>query len=137
MLVIRDRDTKQPLQIFSRAARYSANKEQLFRHDIPLALHDKDGSRRTNAHANVFDENAPFFAISLGESHRYFEVTAEVRFSPAGSVGEETELLLERHYNVQAYEKPQETPPLPAATPLPLDDTPIAIPVPETTDSDE
>ena len=58
MLVIRDRATKQPLQIFSHAARYSSNKEQLFRHDIPLALHDKDGSRRTNAHANVFDENA-------------------------------------------------------------------------------
>ena len=126
MLVIRDRATKQPLQIFSHAARYSSNKEQLFRHDIPLALHDKDGSRRTNAHANVFDENAPFFAISLGESHRYFEITAEVHFSPAGSMGEHTELLLERHYNVQAYEKQEEA--LPQAPTIPLNDLPVTVP---------
>lgn len=137
MLVIRDRKTKQPLRIFSREARYSGNKEQLFRHDIPLSLNDNESGRGNDAPTDGFEENGLFFAIKLGESHHYFEVTAEVRFSPAGSVGEETELLLERNYNVQAYEKPQEAQPTPPASPITLDDAPIAIPEHETTDSVE
>ncbi len=133
MLVIRDRGTNQPLLIFSQAARYSSNKEQMFRHDIPLALHDKEGHRRMGLHADIFEKGAPFFAISLGESHRYFEITAEVHFSPVGSSGEHTELLLQRHYNVQAFEKTEvEQQP---NTQLPLDSLPSPLPEIDTTDN--
>lgn len=108
MLVIRERETRQPLLIFSQAARFSDNENELFRHDIPLSLHDTEGSRRMGQHAKLFDDKAPYFAIREGESYRYFVVTAEVHFSPAGSIGDHTELLLRRHYNVQAYEKVEE-----------------------------
>ena len=59
-------------------------------------------------HADIFPASAPFFVIKPGESHLYFEITAEVHFSPAGSAGDQTELLLRRHYNVQAYEENEE-----------------------------
>lgn len=113
MLVIRDRKTQQPLLIFSQAARYSDTPNEQFRHDIPLSLHDAEGSRRMGQQARIFDEKAPFFAIREGESHRYFEITAEVHFSEAGSVGDNTTLLLSRHYNVQAYEREDTAPPPP------------------------
>lgn len=112
MLVIRDRKTKQPLLIFSQAARFSDNAAELFRHDIPYSLHDAEGSRRMGQQARIFDEKAPFFVIKEGEPHRYFEITAEVHFSEAGSLGDNTTLLLSRHYNVQAYER-EETEPTP------------------------
>ena len=81
----------------------------------------------------IFEKGAPFFAISLGESHRYFEITAEVHFSPAGSSGEHTELLLQRHYNVQAFEKTEvEQQP---NTQLPLDSLPSPLPEIDTTDN--
>ena len=108
ILVIRERDTHKALLLYSHAARYSADSEVLFRHDVPLALHDKEGRRRMGNHVEVFGPNAPFFTLKEGEAHRYFAITAEVHFSPAGSRGDKTELLLKRHYNVQAYEKAEE-----------------------------
>lgn len=105
MLVIRDRKTQQPLLIFSQAARYSDNPNELFRHDVPRPLHDAEGISRMGQQARIFDDKAPFFAIKEGESHRYFEITAEVHFSEAGSVGDHTKLLFSRHYIVQAYER--------------------------------
>ena len=108
ILVIRERDTNKALLLYSHAAQYSADSEILFRHDVPLALHDKEGRRRMGNHVEFFGTNAPFFTIKEGEAHRYFAITAEVHFSPAGSRGDKTELLLKRHYNVQAYEKTEE-----------------------------
>lgn len=113
ILVIRERDTNKTLLLYSHAAQYSADPTEVFRHDVPLALHDMEGRRRLGSHAEVFDKNAPFFTIKLGESHRYFTITAEVHFSPAGSPGDKTELLLKRHYNVQAFETEEDTPQLP------------------------
>ncbi len=108
ILVIRERETNKALLLYSHAARYSADTSKLFRHDVPLALHDPEGRRRMGNHAEIFGPDAPFFTIKMGESHRYFAITAEVHFSPAGSRGDKTELLLKRHYNVQAYEKEEE-----------------------------
>lgn len=107
MLVIRDKETQEPLLLFSHAAQYSTDANKLYRHDIPLPLHDREGNRRMGKHADIFPASAPFFVIKPGESHLYFAITAEVHFSPAGSAGEHTELLLRRHYNVQAYEEEQ------------------------------
>lgn len=108
ILVIRERETNKALLLYSHSARYSADPNKLFRHDVPLSLHDPEGRRRMGNHAEIFGPDAPFFTIKMGESHRYFTITAEVHFSPAGSLGDKTELLLKRHYNVQAYEKEEE-----------------------------
>ncbi|MBR7108590.1 MAG: hypothetical protein IKC90_00995 [Akkermansia sp.] len=112
MLVIRDKETQEPLLLFSHAAQYSTDRDTLYRHDIPLPLHDREGNRRMGKHADIFPASAPFFVIKPGESHLYFEITAEVHFSPAGSAGDQTELLLRRHYNVQAYEENEEEAPI-------------------------
>ena len=107
IMVIRDLKSRQPLLVFSQTALFSDNPNELFRHDIPLSLHDIHGSRHMGLKTHLFPTNAPFFALKEGEAHIYFGVCAEVHFSPAGSHGEATELLLRRNYNIEAYEKPE------------------------------
>ena len=121
IMVIRDLKSRQPLLVFSQTALFSDNPNELFRHDIPLPLHDIHGSRHMGLKAHLFPTNAPFFALKEGEAHIYFGVCAEVHFSPAGSHGEATELLLRRNYNIEAYEKPETPVSAPSPTENPLD----------------
>lgn len=109
ILVIRDRKNNQPLLVFAQEAQFSHNPNELFRHDVPLPMHERYGVRHMGLKTALFPANAPFFALAEGESHIYFGISVEVHFSPLNSYGEVTELLLRRNYNVQAYEKPETT----------------------------
>lgn len=99
ILDILDAETRTPLLILTQAARFSADKKGLFRHDFPA-----------NASGDFFRSgnkitHQPYFVIKEGEAHKHFGIIAEVRFSPQGSLGSETELLLQKNYTVQAYEE--------------------------------
>lgn len=95
---VRDASTNKSLHIMAQSARYSANKDELFRHDFPST--DSGEFFRTGNKIT----NTPYFIIKEGEAHKHFGIIVEVRFSPQGSLGSETELLLQKNYSVQAYE---------------------------------
>lgn len=98
ILDILDAETKKPLHIFAQPAQYSENKSELFRHDFPAPT-DRQYFRKGR---EISGE--PYFIIKEGEAHKRFGITVEVRFSPQGSIGSKTELLIQKNYLVQAYE---------------------------------
>ncbi len=122
ILVIRDKETSHPLRIYSQKAKYSDKAEELYRHDISPAM---EAAYRRTQEADAEDSipaHAPFFYIKAGDSLSYFDITAEVLFSPANSPTNHPQLLLKNHYSVRAYEKA--LPALPPVLPEPLPELP-------------
>lgn len=109
LLAIRETDSGKTLRVFSFPALYSDNPNEVFRHDIPGSREEWQINSAVSEADTLFPSGAPFFAIKTGESHRYFGVTFEVKFSPQGAAGTETETLLRRNYKVQAYESKSAT----------------------------
>lgn len=104
LLAIRETDSGKTLRVFSFPALYSDNPNEVFRHDIPGTTEEWQLHSTVSEADTLFPGGAPYFAIRTGDSHRYFGVTFEVKFSPQGRLGTETETLLRRNYKVQAYE---------------------------------
>ena len=105
MMVIRDKKTGHPLRIFSQKAKYSDNKNELYRHDISPAMEAAYRRLQANNAADSIPEKAPFFYIKTGDSLSYFDITIEVFFSPANRSTHNRVLLLKNHYAVRPYEK--------------------------------
>ncbi len=123
MLVIRDKESGHPLRIYSQKAKYSDNAQELYRHDISPAMEAAYRRMLEDDAADSIPEHAPYFYIKTGDSLSYFDITAEILFSPDNSPTDHPQLLLKNHYSVRAYEKmlPAITPPLPDPLPeLPL-----------------
>ena len=104
LLIIRDIESGKSLRVFSFPAQHSDNPDELFRHDIPGTTESWMRDSAITPAATTFPQGAPFFAICLGKSHRYFGVTFEVQFVPTGADSSQAQLLLRRNYTVQAYE---------------------------------
>lgn len=111
ILDILDAETKKPLHIFAQPAMYSENAGELFRHDFPAP------ANRQYFRKGRKISGEPYFIIKEGEAHKRFGITVEVRFSPQGSIGSKTELLLQKNYLVQAFE------PVVSGTEQPLSET--------------
>lgn len=105
LVYIKDIATDQTLRLLNCPARFSANPDELFRHDIPGSMPDWIRSSTKGDISNIFPENTPLFAIRIGPQHQYFGVAFEVWFKPS-DVRVQRRLLLRRCYKVQAYEPP-------------------------------
>lgn len=121
MMVIRDKESGLPLRIYSQKAKYSDNAQELYRHDISPAMEAAYRRMQQDDAADSIPEHAPYFYIKTGDSLSYFDITAEVLFSPANSTTNSPQLLLKNHYSVRAYEKalPVISPPLPELPEMP------------------
>lgn len=102
LLYIKNAETGKTLRLLSCPARYSANTEELFRHDIPGSVPQwmRDFRKELNS---VFPPRTPLFIISQGKSHQYFGAAFEVWFRPADA-NKKPRMILRRCYRVQPYE---------------------------------
>ncbi len=142
LVYIRELETNRTLRILNCPARYSKNKNELFRHDLPgsVPLWMREGGFGSTH--QLFESTTPLFAIREGEPHRFFGVSFEVRFKPIDP-RQPSRLILRRCYKVEAYEKPAPADPRPStarrapdelapaiALPAPQATTPTALPSP-------
>lgn len=138
LLYVRDLESGDTLRLLNCKARYSADKDELFRHNIPCDVGDWLRSNYTRRIDEVLPQNAPVFIIDIGSEHRYFGVALEVWFEPTDRTHSRTRLL-RRCYRVQHYDAAAHSPlnlqDAPAAEPqLPNPDTPpqpVAFPAEE------
>ena len=105
LVYIKDLSTDMTLRLLNCPARYSDNKQELFRHDIPGSVPEWVRSASDSDISNLFPENTPLFAIRKGPQHQYFGVAFEVWFKPS-DVREQRRLLIRRCYKVQPYDPP-------------------------------
>lgn len=98
LLYVRELESGRTLRLFTCPARFSANAEELFRHNIPGDIpawlrraHEQDGPLPTDA---------PVFCIGTGSDHRYFGAALEVWFKPSDPHRPLTQLL-RRCYRMQ------------------------------------
>lgn len=105
LVYIKELSTDKTLRLLNLPARYSADKQELFRHDIPGSLPEWIRSTDSRDISNIFPRKTPLFAIRLGTQHQYFGVAFEVWFKPS-DVRMQRRLLLRRCYKVQAYDPP-------------------------------
>lgn len=117
LLYVRDLESGDTLRLLNCQARYSANKDELFRHNIPCDVGDWLRSNYTRRIDEVLPKDAPVFIIDIGSEHRYFGVALEVWFEPTDRTHSRTRLL-RRCYRVQRYNAA-------AHIPLNLRDTPV------------
>ncbi len=114
LVYVRELESNRTLRILNCPARYSENKDELFRHDLPgsVPLWMRDGGFSSSR--KLFAPETPLFAIKEGEPHHYFGVAFEVRFKPVDP-RQQSRLILRRCYKVEAYEKPAPSEPRPTA----------------------
>ena len=103
LLYIRDTESGKTLKLLSCPANYSADKNELFRHDIPGSTPDWARLAETQEGRNILPDKAPLFIIRLGSAHQYFGAAFEVWFRPADT-RKKTTLILRRCYRVQPFE---------------------------------
>lgn len=99
-------------------ARYSENREELFRHDVPGDAPPTPGLGEwaLNRLPSDFPKGAPMFVIAEGDSTKSFGVVTEVWFVPRDRP-QNRRLLLRRCYKVRAYQRVEAEPEQKAATP--------------------
>ena len=105
LVYIKELSSGQTLRLLNCPARYSNNREELFRHDIPGSMPEWIRSKTEGDISNIFPANTPLFAIRRGPQHQYFGVAFEVWFKPS-DVREQRRMLLRRCYKVQPYDPP-------------------------------
>lgn len=100
-------------------ARYSENREELFRHDVPGDAPPTPGLGEwaLNRLPSDFPKGAPMFVIAEGDSTKSFGVVTEVWFVPRDRP-QNRRLLLRRCYKVRAYQRVEVEPEQKAATPV-------------------
>lgn len=105
LVYIKELANDRTLRLLSCPARYSDNKEELFRHDIPGSMPEWIRSGTEGDISSIFPTNTPLFAIRRGSQHQYFGVAFEIWFKPS-DVREQRRLILRRCYQVQPYDPP-------------------------------
>ena len=105
LVYIKDLNTDTTLRLLNCPARYSDNKQELFRHDIPGSVPEWIRRASDRDISNLFPKNTPLFAIRTGPQHQYFGVAFEVWFKPS-DVREQRRLLIRRCYKVQSFDPP-------------------------------
>ena len=92
-------------------ARYSENREELFRHDVPGDAPPTPGLGEwaLNRLPSDFPKGAPLFVIAEGDSTKSFGVVTEVWFVPRDRP-QNRRLLLRRCYKVRAYQRVEAEP---------------------------
>lgn len=98
LFYIRELENGHTLRLFSCPARFSADKEELFRHNIPEDV--PDWQRRVHEQGSGLPQNAPVFTIGSGTDHRYLGTALEVWFKPSDEHRSPTQLL-RRCYRMQ------------------------------------
>lgn len=98
LLYVRETESGRTLRLFTCPARYSDNKEELFRHNFPGDL--PAWQRREHEKVSSLPINAPVFTIGTGSDHRYFGAALEVWFRPTDPHRPRTQLL-RRCYRMQ------------------------------------
>lgn len=103
LLYIKKTDTGRTLRLLNCPAKYSANKNEQFRHDFPGSIPVWQSSTFYNSLDNIFPLGTPLFVICKDKSHQYFDAVFEVWFTPQDS-SKPRRLLLRRCYKVQGYD---------------------------------
>lgn len=98
-LVISDLSNNEMLRIFNCKARFSDEKNILFRHDIPGDALLPEPLRKADKQQQT---HLPLFIIKKGEAHNFFGVSIEVWFSPSDKK-QPKQLILRRCYRVQPF----------------------------------
>ncbi|MCQ2364331.1 MAG: hypothetical protein MJ051_02095 [Akkermansia sp.] len=98
LIYVRELESGRTLRLFTCTAHYSANEEELFRHNVPGDI--PDWQRRVHEQASNLPQNAPVFTVGIGSDHRYFGAALEVWFKPTDAHRPPTQLL-RRCYRVQ------------------------------------
>lgn len=105
MLRIADMEDGATLRLFSCPAQFSANPDELFRHDFPGLMPELMRAFSVGHVPGIMPPKAPLFIVRTGESHQFFGVACEIVFDPS-TPGKPRRTLLRRCYRVQAYEDP-------------------------------
>lgn len=112
LLIIRNRENGRTLNVFACPSRYSADPNELFRHDIPGDVPGWLRSSIFDGGGSALATGTPLYIISKGESHHYFGADFEVWFRPTDTM-KPRRLILRRCYKVQSAEENAPAAPLP------------------------
>lgn len=131
LIYCRDLENKHTLRLLHCPARYSQDKEELFRHNIPGDVPEWLTTERGKETEGVLHRDAPVFILGTSSEHRYFGVAVEVWFRPADG-SSKRRMLLRRCYRMQMLDaaagnapvSDTASPPIPAADDEDDEDTP-------------
>lgn len=102
LLYINELESGRTLRLLNCPARFSANPNEIFRHDIPGSIPLWLRNTFRNSLDTIFPEGTPLFVIRKEPTPQYFGAAFEVWFIPADREHEK-KLLLRRCYRVQGY----------------------------------
>ena len=103
LLFIKKLDSGRTIRLLNCPAKFSANPEELFRHDFPGSVPIWQSKAFHNSLDSIFPQGTPLFVICKDMSHQYFGAAFEVWFTPQDS-SKPRRLLLRRCYKVQGYD---------------------------------
>lgn len=120
LFFVRRMEDGQTLRLFHCPAKFSANKEELFRHNFPCDVPEWQRESYAARIGGLLPKDSPVFIIGTSNEHRYFGTALEVWFKPADSHRPRTRLL-RRCYRMQFCDTETELPAArPAAAPEPM-----------------
>lgn len=100
LFFVRRMEDGQTLRLFHCPAKFSANKDELFRHNFPCDVPEWQRESYAARINGFLPKDSPVFIIGTGSEHRYFGTALEVWFKPADSHRPRTRLL-RRCYRMQ------------------------------------
>ncbi len=100
LFFVRRMEDGQTLRLFHCPAKFSANKEELFRHNFPCDVPEWQRESYAARIGGILPKDSPVFIIGTSNEHRYFGAALEVWFKPADSHRPRTRLL-RRCYRMQ------------------------------------
>lgn len=129
LFFVRRMEDGQTLRLFHCPAKFSTNKEELFRHNFPCDVPAWQRKSYADRIGGFLPEDSPVFIVDTGSEHRYFGAALEVWFKPADSHRARVRLL-RRCYRMQFCDdtapqpvKPEADAPAPTEGDMPKDDT--------------
>lgn len=100
LFFIRSMEDNQTLRLFHCPAKYSGNKEELFRHNFPCDIPQWQRENYASRTNGKLTKDSPVFIVGVGHDNRTFGAALEVWFKPADSHRSRV-LLLRRCYRMQ------------------------------------
>lgn len=110
LFFVRRMEDGKTLRLFHCPAKFSANKEELFRHNFPCDVPEWQLESYNARIGGLLPKDSPVFIVGAGSEHRYFGAALEVWFKPADSHRARTRLL-RRCYRMQFCDTETDAPP--------------------------
>lgn len=114
LFFVRRMDNNRTLRLFHCPAKFSDNKEELFRHNFPCDVPEWQRESYATRIGGILPKDSPVFIVGEGDDHRYFGAALEVWFKPADSRRPRIRLL-RRCYRMQFCDTDTELPEAPSA----------------------